>query len=351
MDEEFSNEFNNDSQSEYHPDQDEIPPWLQGLEDPEDVEDKDSRPSKAPEDQWIKEVDKNDLREHELPGHFEESESFDQDLPEWLHEMTLAETVSDDTIINAPVDSQAPSEELNASNHEIIQVDHPPEGDVKQPETQADIPQEIVQDLNQEPPSDTQSDKGFIEISEFKIQKADELKAEKHGSTVQSDKVLSDEFSPSQELALASEKNAQQDSPTQPVPVMQEEDELLGAIQTTESSLPTTPAPETWHEVVEDETITVSEDYPGDLEQAQVYIKDMKFSEAANIFRQYIEQASYLPEIELILEESRQDQTKVHSTIWELSGDIALKTNHPEDAIYAYTKAIHALLYIDRAEL
>lgn len=348
MDDELSKDMNDGSQSDSNQNHDEIPSWLQGLDNQEKKEVDDISHKKSDDDQWIKEVDKSELIDSEAVADVDQHESIDQELPEWLSEMAQAESSFNEKLPDQPNITGSLGEQLSTSS----QKDDV--SDAAESEKQVETQPESSMDLSQEPQSDTQPEKGFIEISELEIQEAENFREDQSESLPQSAEEspseIQETFSPVPESQTSQEIFDEQDSPTRPVAVEREGMGLPTAIQASEPLLPSGPTPDAVINTGEDETKAGHHEVPDDLQQAEIFLSEHKFSDAADIIGPYVDQAVFLPQIQSMLNETTLEGTTNNSLIWELSGDVALKLDQPENAIHAYAKAINALLQTNRSK-
>jgi len=83
---------------------------------------------------------------------------------------------------------------------------------------------------------------------------------------------------------------------------------------------------------------------PEDLENAKMLLDGEKYSEALHAINNFPEKKAYHDDIRSWLKTSVQEDADGNSEVWEAIGDIEMSEAKPEEALSAYTKAIHALL-------
>lgn len=354
MDDNFDNEVQDDSKSDSQPERDEIPLWLQGLEEQETEGEDVSIPSEAPDGQWIKENEEHDLRE---PPHFEEQDNSDTELPDWLNEMAQANELSspEENIDEEPIPADTPGGSPSSSHIEEFGLDVSSQMDANQMENHVDILPENLQEIQQESQPETKPETGFIEISEFDIQISEDLEVRQtEMETPSSEEIPAESYEaslPPLEEAPSQERIDQQEFPTQPVPVVHQiEEEPAAPLQLVASELPPDQTPVTEDHQETGSTAVEPGDLPEDFLQAKEHMQQKNFSDAAATLRKYVAEASYLQQIKSILDEITDEETLDDSHFWELSGDVALKSNCPEEALVSYAKAIQVLLHSDRSK-
>ena len=85
-----------------------------------------------------------------------------------------------------------------------------------------------------------------------------------------------------------------------------------------------------------------------DLVMAEQYLDQGDFQKALKIVKGYADQSSELERIGSMLQKSVEKDEINNCDVWELLGDIAYKQNKPGQAFNAYTKAIGLLMEMDR---
>jgi len=266
-----------------------------------------------------------------IPDGDEALVSEDEALPDWLNEMIAEETPSSD---------EAPSDLED-----------------KSPEKQPDQPTEPV-DITQETPIEKpasnddgqtlhlEHDTSPVAVSEIKNE-ADVIEAEE-------------------------QKHIELEPDTLPIPILDDQETV---IEETDETVPEPLEEITPAEVSDSADITaiksdvlekVPQEEPLLQDEAEVDIdeaetvrplaipKTLRFAKyfldqgdhdrALEILNTYIEQETYLDEINTWLKEAASTGAENDSLIWESLGDISIRQGNPQSAIDAYAKAIETLL-------
>ncbi len=304
----------NDKDRQEHKAKDEIPSWLQGLDEPytegTSSEEKENIQS---EDHWVKDaadsiIEPSNQQEEEdqtRSNHIEDLNVNEQDYqPEqddFVEISDLVTNTGDDELQGLEDETLTDNEELPKWLHEMI---------AEEPET---------------PFEDT--------IPSVVEEQEDALSGQ-----------------PSMDEAV--EVKEQTDEPTEPIditqetPVEQEEPPIEIPTITFERE---EPFPEI-DEGTDDLSVTVEEqeeqepETPKTLRFAQFLLKQGDYNQAINIINTYIDKPEYLEEINDLLTDAVNDGADQNSAVWETLGDIALNKGDSEKAIRAYTKAINILL-------
>lgn len=105
-----------------------------------------------------------------------------------------------------------------------------------------------------------------------------------------------------------------------------------------EEDSPTEPAIDEAQQVIENAEI---------LEQAKLYIDQGDFYQGLPFIKELVSESSHLEKLELWIIEAVEGEAKANSDVWEVLGDISLKSNKNDQALTAYAKAIKYLLVTD----
>jgi len=132
-----------------------------------------------------------------------------------------------------------------------------------------------------------------------------------------------------------------QDEPTEPVIISQETlaEPVLNPEEISQSSEDAAPIL-----IQSDSLAEMPLELPAILQSAKNLLDQGDFVQGLDIINTFIDQPEYILTIKLWLEEVSNGSGEDNNEIWELLGDIAMIENDPETAINAYTKAINFLL-------
>lgn len=170
-DDTYKNDDNQDQPEEHHP-QDDVPLWLQGLQEPESEEDEkpESKSKSRTEgsDSWIKEIDQTSDENDDLAQLSDIHPIEDDDLPEWLKELTESEL--ENSQIQAQVIEEF-EEPQDITPEATSGADEITPNETAELETHGQIEDRLIEDNLEEGPTD----QGFIEISDFEIDKPGEI--------------------------------------------------------------------------------------------------------------------------------------------------------------------------------
>ena len=359
----------------------EIPLWLQGIDENEVEETKQTPPVEdQPTDRWIKEIDE-DLHLGETGTSIQEENTQKSDLPEWIDQVSNEDE-------NTPTISALSDEESGLDMDQIqegdldnraIGIEH----DLEHANNETNGFSEIIDEAQNEMPGDG----GFIEISELSEVEEQDLS--------DLDENLSDEeelpewlkemiHEPDPNLTtdvkedlidtlaeIDEENEILFDEPTQPVFTLTDE-------STSEEPILTENAEQVW--ITENEPVDIEqvplEDHTGQPEQEAVIVETIEstpipepadkksfldelpedmligksllekdqFSDAMRIFMNHADNPVLNNQIQAWLQESIEGQEETSSDLWEFLGDLKLKNDDSEGALSAYTDAINQLL-------
>jgi len=379
MDNDNEKELNGESNSENGFHKEDIPLWLQGIEDSQDEETVPMKKDNAVPDQWIKEVPEDIGDGLSSPENDEDSSnSKGEDIPDWLDEEPESPSeISSD--IGAAEDDATELSENTIEPESCI----PMEGEAVNADLdenlQPDKNSELVQDLYEaEPPEEK-----FIEISKGGIVGEDHPNHDVRS--------LEDEELPYWLQEMIAEPSENESEKFQPESLETEEpfeeEEELDSDMVEENVLEGVhPSPETIQDMDESQmsdsetpyqylTELIAEDntkpvpiqhetqigteipmheeeleqiqpieMPEDLQKAKVLFEEGDYSEAINTLNACQEKSAFHDDILSWLMTAAQGDASENCDVWEFIGDIELSEANPEEAMSAYTKAIYILL-------
>jgi len=380
MDNENEDALDGESNSvnDFH--QEDIPLWLQGIEEAQDEDASSLKKEDDVTDQWIKEVPEYIGDTQKSLNISEDSQQEGEDLPNWIGEepenpskepsdlddakslVNELEEPNIDPEDNAPIESETFVSHMNENFD-------PDEISEKFQDAEKKLPPEEV----------------FIEISE-----ADILDEDQSNQDVRSSE---DEELPYWLQEMIAEPSQNESAEEQPAPgeieeFLEEENELEGDLVEEiiiEEVLPSQDSPQEVDEsqtsneeiIEQDLTELMAEDntkpvmiqsethigteipfleqeevveqiqpleMPEDLENAKMLLDGGKYSEALHAINNSPEKKAYHDDIRSWLKTSVQEDADGNSEVWEAIGDIEMSEAKTEEALIAYTKAIHALL-------
>jgi tetratricopeptide (TPR) repeat protein len=293
-----------------HKGKDEIPSWLEGLEEP-DIQDDSSqvKENNQTEGQWVKETDE-DITEstHQQEGEeqtkinpIQEQNVDDQDYQskqdDFIEIPDLMTNNRDEELGKLEDEALSENEELPEWLHEMI---------AEEPEAS----------LEEKTPSDITEEEAGIEqtISEKLIEEEKE----------------SDE--PTEPMDITQETPVEQEEAfieTSTIPDQDEELALEPEIETPPISTP-----------LEEQ----SPETPKTLRFAKFLLEQGNYNKAVDIINAFIDQPAFTEEIKAWLTDEVNDKAQSNSAVWEALGDIAMNEGDSEQAFNAYAKAVDILL-------
>ncbi|MEA3328062.1 MAG: hypothetical protein U9R53_12300 [Chloroflexota bacterium] len=386
MENENEEALNGESNSEKNFHQEDIPLWLQGIEDSQDEDTIPLKKASDVPDQWVKEVPEDIGDKLSSLDNTEDSPGKEEDIPDWIDDEpeSLSERTSDFDDIEYEV-KEVEESPIEHEDNDLIDSDM----------VKVSLGENLIPDENSEliensfevvPPEEE-----FIEISEADMsneeqpnrdgkssedeelpywlqemiaEPSDNVSAEKHAeaekieeyleeakgleSDIDEDIVL-EEAHPSQDLVQdigelkiskvesrlhnLSEWMAEED--TKPVPIQPE--------TPIETEIPVLDEEEKEERVEEIEQVHQVE-MPEELQNAKVLMDEGEYSQAIDAIISCQEKKAYHDDIRSWLMTAVQGDAKGNCEVWETIGDIELSEANPEDALNAYKKAIHFLL-------
>ena len=380
MDNENEDALNDDLNSENDFHQEDIPLWLQGIEEAQDEDTSPSIKEDNVTDQWIKEVpeDIRDIRKSLNIS--EDSMQEGEDLPNWIGEVpeipSIEPSDQDDAKSqeieleepkiepedNAPIESQNLASHINenSSPDEISEYIHDTENKLPAEDQFIEISEADILEENQSnqdamssedeelpywlqemiaEPSQNESVEGPPapgEIEEFL-----EEETELEGDLVED--IIIKEVLPSQDSSQVVDESqiSYEEIIEQDLTELMEEDNTKPVI--IQSEIPIrTEIPFIEQEEVEEQIQPL--EMPEDLENAKMLLDGGEYSEALRAINNSPEKNAYHDDIRSWLKTSVQEDADGNSEVWEAIGDIEMSEARTEEALSAYTKAIHALL-------
>jgi hypothetical protein len=373
------------SPGENGPSNDDIPLWLQGLDDKEPD---DTKPISLEEDSgsedWIHTSDDSHADsepEPELDSDFElnheegvSPDDTDQDVAEpdddWdLDEALLSEQVAAEdkfeegfspdqdyedmgVVFPSGEDSSEPDEASNdefSSPEGFLDISElpssaTPEGDEtffeNEPIRHGELP-EWLQDMINEP-DDLQPE--FDAMDEPEVPDLMDTPTEISAEAMVLD-IEPDAAEPSQDEALSNDKNTDEESELVDAISMVDEETNPVPISVTEEHEPV---------LIDDEEpkfsdMNMQEESEVVLTQIQQHLDQEEIDAALPLINSMIESIPDLEELEHLLTSTAKKDTSIRSQVFEALGDVALKQNRPEEALQAYAKAIKHLQVHDEA--
>lgn len=366
------------------PNKEEIPLWLQGLEESGEDNDLDfAQDNEVDQDQHIEDSDQ--VVESSLPLDIGELNVEDSDLPEWLNEFSRSDPEAME--IPQPHELEQPNQipdEMTSSAVEegddegFIEI-HIPIDEENQPsddwfrEQSQDFTEEdakLIEDHPEQIPE--QFDIENLELDE-NLAEIEELP-----SWLQEIIEESPEIEPevlSLDESLESENDLLVDDSTQPV-ILTEDDLLPAGASFEEDRLETIHSIISAHDLQPDEMVDeLEEEYdtadllagaieieeqssnqveeimhtefvetPDEFEIVNDLFKQGSDSEALEILESLSATSVHLDKVESILEDAIKTTSNSNSDAWEMLGDLSLKKGNHAKALNAYAKAIEFLL-------
>jgi hypothetical protein len=327
------------SQSPKNEQENEIPLWLQGLDDSETNNEPGNPKKEEPVNQWVKEVDKDTSSG---PISTEKNDAIDHDLPEWLDAVSEE---NNECFDKDGIDQTLPEEKFHNQETFVENMETGPSD--QQSEDEVELINEEPFETSDESKSEPQEEKGFIEIEESEFEKSfsnEEINSiELKENDEDLPEWLKEMIGPpleSHEEPLSSDNSEafqSQDEPTKPIEVRSEEQPFSDEEPAAESMIEIKSSEE---EPREPEI----PDLPEELLHARTLLDDQNVSDAANVFDTYIQKGVHIQTIKSWLQEYIKDDTDVSSHVWELLGDIATKEEKSTESLAAYSQAIQTLL-------
>jgi len=407
MDDEHNQEMDESENQPDDPKNADIPPWLQGLDEPDED---DTNPIKA-EDRWVKEIPEESLIDRENPANLVNDQNPENDLPDWMNELSQI----DDTLPSEhepTTKSIDVTEDAIGDNEGAFSIEEDGLKELEHSHESSDIYMDTKDaPVNEDALDDMTSEQGFVEISEISLNELPEAEL-----STSNEKIMEEEDEDGEDgeeelpqwlkemiiepSAIDNEEEASEEFEydneeeiTQPIiitsedPFTNEPEELLSEEQSlfspdeielsepsdiaeTEQAMLSEssenvidePVADAFEEqVFEEIEVPTSEEFeeleqfeiPEQLQEAKMLLQDNKYQEATGILKGYLEEPVFLEHIEEWLQdivESDHDKGAPGDVdIWEMLGDIAIKKEQPGDAFNAYIKAISSLLKNEEA--
>lgn len=370
MENEKNDALNGEEVPENGLEKEDIPLWLQGIEESKDESTAPGNEEKDAQDQWIKEIPDKIGEEFDAVELSEEIIQNGEDLPEWIEEVPeIPNDFSSDSEM-----AGVPEDELDNTTFDLEEMT-PNEGQLQQDDLKDSMSIDDQEEKTQHPDGLVPDEEEFMEISETEIQ--DEKLTDQDLESSKNEELpywLQEMIAePSEVDVVDQEQEVVVDEALEGAPIVKEfsEDGSLTAQQPTldEPQLTDAETPESKADEIlaEDNTKPVivqsKEEYtpdildgaeesvqeskkmfPDDLDNARRLLIEGKHSEAIKAINASEEKSHYKEDIRAWLLSASESPLGEKSDVWEALGDLALGEENPEDALDAYTKAIQALM-------
>ena len=373
---------NNQSEQEKESPQEDIPLWLQGIEDLEGIEDTNPVETSAnAKDAWVKEISEELNETSDSLFDDDEKQLAQSQLPEWLREASEEESKPSTQKDSSEIEKTEPPIEVDP-NLKVSESETVDQGFVELASPHLSTDQEIDETASQEEPAEDE----FIEIPTLvtespqdqeahqQIDNGDELPQwlqEMISEPVENtdedtevgiagnelddlttmyperiEEVVSQQIEDSdreipQTVIDTSEPEGDQE-------VLEKIDEITQEDETKPVDLQPVLEETPKHEVEQAEierTLSDEQDHP--LDFAKYQFDQGNIEQALEIFaslKDRPDNLQYLDKMEQILIEEVNHSAKDATDAWELLGDIALQNNKPDKAFMAFKQAIQLLL-------
>jgi hypothetical protein len=390
MDKKNKNQSDDNSQIHNDSESDDIPLWMQGLEQPEDEDFSSSSQEEDPTGSWINEFEK-ELPEPEEPDEASDREFSPEDaLPVWVNELSTEETepdptesewdtnplgkqgkdVDEDEIVNVDQSNIAAfpgetNEELPGEEGFIEISDLALESDPEdvpsisdlQPNDDAELPQwlkEMVSESNDEDLAEiihpTEGDLGITKpadeesVSNELINETSETRSFTEIEESDHSELITSEIEEIEDL------NTEKTEPSEAGDGWVKEEEIIHsaeeAVETEsieEDTIPINISSEPTG-LSEEDLPSESRFYPNILMEAKIALDEGQYEKALETLNIYVEEKAYLEEIQNWLEDLVVNQKSENFKVWEALGNTYLQKGFHYDAIGAYANASKYLL-------
>jgi len=404
MDNNEQNQTNKDEQHQGKTAKDEIPLWLQGLDESTDEEGKNKELKSdgeniQPEVEWVKEIARETMPEEQEKAISEPKEPISH-LPSEEQDVIVYQPVSDETAESINSNQSFDEDKTKAVQTEETptakseEFEQPPEGEEFIEISDIEIPQnqEQIDDLKEEMIPDDEELPDWLhemiaegpkdileETIPSVIEKKDEEKEEEEKDeptepidiTQETPIEIEESYAEEQDAfieqrELSSEEHERifdQSEPyleeqkriiDQPDASIEKEEILVEQMEpSVEPALGSLP-PEDFPVQTEVDTssipfptevpISKQHEMPKTLRFAKFLLDQGDYKQALDIIHTYMDKPEYTEKIKEWLNDAVHDGAGLNSDVWESLGDIALRYGDPEGAFVAYTKAINILL-------
>lgn len=378
MENENEEALNGELNSENGFEPEDIPLWLQGIEEESDEDITPTRNENDAPDQWINEIPEEDHEETEVVNDPDEVLQNGEGLPDWIEKSQEEPSITQDNLDsvsnqeeeaiefgseseeNSPNESILPGSDINLElNTGDYAEEIPNSGEVDSHDedfveiSEAEITDDIQ--MNQSNKSSDNEDLPYwlqemiAEPSENEIDDQEPDSADSRESLdVESESDLffsekPEEHLPSQESMndLDESQLDEAEASAQIFTELEAEDTTKPVIIQNENQItPEIPVMED----VEENDLDLPEEMPEILSSAKMLLEEGKYSQAIEAINTNQENSQYKDEIRTWLLSAVETDDSGKSDIWEALGDLALSEENPEEALDAYTKAINALM-------
>jgi len=345
-----------------------IPLWLQGLEERESDETKPISPESEQPASWIREVDESGVEQESREG--EEAFGSDNFQPLEIQGGPKTEEQQEEFPIESALEPESFEETVDQEKEDepVVPIDtqivdsESPEGFVDISEL--DISEPVDQDevfLDDEPLREGELPEWLLEmIAETEDEEVDKAETEFEeepsfednqpepfpepisieSETSLATEELEDEPSPVEDVSM---KAADELEPTPAFPMLEEDAYPVDFIPAEEENLPAA------EEEPEFESQLPSEEEEEEnlFDRAKLLLDQGNFIDAVSVIKTLIEDADNLDELEAYLNNFAGGESKPNTNLMEVIGDLAMKQGKPSQAFKAYTKAIQLLLVND----
>jgi len=375
MENENNDPLNGEEVPENGFEKEDIPLWLQGIEESKDEGATPGKEEIDAPDQWIKEIPEETGEEFDAVDLSEEIIQNGEELPEWIEEVpekpTEFSSESEITGIHeneldisaleleeiTPIDSQLPQDEIIESMSIGDQEEKTQDlvDPVPSEEDYVEISDSEIQDEN---PTDQDMDTSNNEALPYWLQEMIAEPSEDEVAVQEPDVVGDEEFlDEALEDAPIDTEISEEGSPTdqqdtldepqladtealepKPVDLMAEDNTKPVIVQSKEEDTPDI------LDVVEESDLEEIQPFPDDLDNARRLLIEGNYSEAIEAINASEEKSHYKDDIRAWLLSAADSSSDGKSDVWEALGDLALSEENPEDALDAYAKAIHNLM-------
>lgn len=356
-----------------------IPLWLQGLEENDPDVPVTSQSENTLDDNWFSE-ESQETKKNQVPiNHLDEQDDSGFDIPDWLNDLSNEVTgpsesldteseekeIEENTVVNHLDEFSKKSTDLGSTDEDFVEIpgdnfedttgliDHFPEEEINEDGELPDWLQEMInepvetQEENRNAvniPLNTSVDEPTepIEIREvpmendFEEPAVTEIEETEQFMDIEHPEKI-EETEDIEEAEVVSERDQENQKPA-PIPEKSNQVEEEVVSTELEFSEPIIDQPK----ILEPEPVQPTK-VPKTLRFAKKLLGQGDHNEALDIINTYINRGVFLNEIQLWLGDIVKDDKSSHDEVWESIGDIALKQDKPDEAFDAYTNAIKSL--------
>jgi len=396
------NEQNQTSKEDQHqsdPSKDNIPLWLQGLDESIDEEGKNKElvsdsGNSQPEVEWVKEISRKSEEQEKSISEPEEPISYrPSEEQEVITDQADSNDLSESTQSNQFIDENRINANQTEEPHILINEDleQPPEGeefieivDLEIPGNQEpiddmikemlpddeDLPDWLHEMISEEPKSILEETIPSVIEKKDEEKEADEINEPTEPIDITQEVPVEEQetFIEQQELSSVGHESIDD----QPEPYIEEQETIIDQPETstekeetlikqvepldepafdsllpedapiqTEINTPSIPLPS-------EVPVSKEHEMPKTLRFAKFLLDQGEYKQALDIIHTFLDKPEYTGKIKEWLNEVVHDGTCLNNNVWESLGDIALSDGDPESAFLAYTKAINLLLGLSK---